>query len=209
MSGFVKSAALGLLCMGFASSGLAETRAHNKGLDASDPKGADVHMAYEWATYNPNAPQARAPGAVLTAPGDSYRYTAIRDDDFAHNPDYEVLYAIVGFHLDSSDPEHPGEKWAKVLVNGEARPFLVMFDLDTRKTGSSGLLEVISDAQFSGEAGSSYPPFVYDVTDILKTGADVNVQITNYRKDGQIEGDAPYGGFVVNRVGVHVWYKKK
>ena len=189
---------------------LAETHAYVENPDAGwDPKGTDVHMAYEWATFNPHAPEKHGPGAVLSAPGDTYRYTALRADKYAGNPEYEVLRAIVGVHIDSSNPEKPGKKWARITINGVARTFVVMIPADTRQPASTHHVEIISDAQLTGNPGSSVPPFVFDVTDIMVRGEDVAVETTNLRSNGHIEGEAAFGGFVINRIGVHVWYKKK
>lgn len=188
----------------------ASTLAFQEPLDpSSDPKGSDVHMAYEWSTFNPLAPQEHAPGAVLSGPGDIYRYTILREDDYASNPDYEVVRAIVGFHIDDSNPSKPAKKWARIRINDEVRPYLVMFKPDTRDPKAFDIVEVISDAKLSGNAGSSLPPFVYDVTDIMVRGENVSVEIVNLRQDGTTNSDANFGGFVVNRVGAHVWYKKK
>lgn len=188
----------------------AETHAYIEDLSPdSDPKGTVAHMAYEWATFNPTAPEAHAPGAVLSAPGDHYRYTVLRDDKYANSDDYEVTRAIVGFHIDASSPDQPSNRWGRIEINGEPRPYMVMFKPDTREVKLSDLVPIISDAELSGNPGSSLPPFVFDVTDIINNGENVTVSITNLREDGGQDSDAPFGGFVVNRIGAHIWYKEK
>jgi len=174
-----------------------------------DPVGSDVHMAYEWATYNPAVPTEHAPGAVLSGPGDSYSYTVVRNDTYAANPDYEVLRAIIGVHIDDSDIKSPNKKWGSILVNGKALPFMIMGDKDKRTAVPTDMVEIISDAKLTGQPGSSVPPYIFDVKPILDAGKEVRVTVTNLRSDGSLDSDAAFGGFIVNRIGAHVWYKKK
>ena len=177
-----------------------------------DPEGADIHLAYEWSTYDIENPAEHAPGAVLSAPGDMYSYTVIRSDNYANNEDYEIVKAIVGIHIDDathSKLDTPNQqKWGRIEVNGEPRPFIVTIEQDVRVAHPTELVEIISDQTLTGEPGSSVPPYIFDVKDDLENGKDVRVTITNLRKDGQIQSKAPFGGFVINRVGAHVWYKK-
>lgn len=174
-----------------------------------DPVGSDVHMAYEWSTYNPVAPTEHAPGAVLAGPGDSYSYTVMRRDAYAGNPDYEVLRAIIGVHIDDSDTKYLSKKWGSILVNGKALPFVIMSDKDKRTAVPTDMVEIISDATLTGQPGSSVPPYIFDVKSVLNAGEEVRVTITNLRENGSVDGDAAFSGFVVNRIGAHVWYKKK
>lgn len=199
-----------LLAVGISTHTFADTVSIDAGLDPNwGPKGADVHMAYEWSTYNPAKPEAHAPGAVLAGPGDSYSYTVVRRDDYAGNPDYEILQAIIGVHIDDSDAANVGKKWGSILVNGKALPFAVVVSTDKRSGEPTDFVEIISDATLTGQPGSSTPPYIYDVKPLLDAGKEVRVTITNLRADGSVDSDADFGGFVVNRIGAHVWYKKK
>ena len=50
----------------------------------------------------------------------------------------------------------------------------------------------------------------FDVlTEDAKKSKMLVIEVINLRKDGSVDGDAPFGDFVVNRIGYHVWYKKK
>ena len=179
-----------------------------------DPKGTDVHMAYEWATFDPGPPMKLQPGAYLGGPGDSYRYTIIMDDKHANNPDYEILNAVVGVHIDDYDwSKESGDakpEWGSILVNGKPMEYPILFPSDKRKPGSSGYVEIVSDPEISAEGGPLMPPYIFNITGILKRGEQVVIEVTNLRKGGSVyDKDAPFGDFVINRIGSHVWYKKK
>ena len=65
-----------------------------------------------------------------------------------------------------------------------------------------------SDAEISGD-GPLMPPYIFELTEDAKKSKWLVFEVINLRKDGSVDGDAPFGDFVVNRVGFHVWYKKK
>lgn len=211
MRHFSRMAALAALTSTLAFSTLADTVAIKEAPDPSwDPAGSDVHMAYEWSTFDPAAPEAHAPGAVLSAPGDSYSYTVLMVDEYAGNLDYEILRAIIGVHIDDSTPGAPTQKWGSILINGKAYPFMVMNAAKDKRTAKpTDHVEIISDATLTGNPGSSTPPYIYNVQDILEAGQDVRVTITNLNAQGAPDRSAAFSGFVVNRIGAHVWYKKK
>lgn len=198
------------MVLGVSVGACAETHAYLEEPDPSwDPVDSEVHMAYEWATFNPAAPAEHGPGAVLSGPGDMYRYTVLRDDKYAGNPEYEVVRALLGVHIDASKPDNPGKKWGRITINGTAYPYVVKSKKDTRQPKATDFVAIISDAELTGSPGSSTPPFIYDVTELIARGENVTVEITNLREDGAVNGTAPFGGFIVNRIGAHVWYKKK
>ena len=70
-------------------------------------------------------------------------------------------------------------------------------------------VEIISDATLTGTPGSTVPPYIFDIQDILESGENVRISITNLTEDGTVDGDGDFGGFVINRVGSHVWYRKR
>ena len=180
-----------------------------------DPKGmVTVHMAYEFNTFTPGKPNVHVPGADLNGPGDVYRYTLIRDDKYANDPNYEIVNAIAGVHIDDYDwSRASGDKepeWGRIRVNGRPMTYLIMFKkTDKREPGSSEFVEMFSDAEISEEGGPLMPPYIFNVTEDAKKSKMLIFEITNLREDGSVYGDAPFGSFVVNRIGYHVYYKKK
>jgi hypothetical protein len=85
-----------------------------------------------------------------------------------------------------------------------------MMPFDQREPESTELLEVISDLEYSPKPKEHlWPPYIFNVTEFFKQSNTVVLEITNVRKDGSIDTNAPFGNFVVNRIGCHVWYKKK
>jgi hypothetical protein len=170
-------------------------------------------MAYECDTFTPGKPNVHLPGADLNGPGDVYRHTLIRDDKYANDPNYEVVNAGCGVHIDDYDwSKESGDKepeWGRILVNGTPRNYGIVFPNDKREPGSSEFVEMVSDAEISAEGGRLDPPYVFDVTEDTKKSKMLVIEVINLRKDGSVDGDAPFGDFVVNRVGYHVWYKKK
>ncbi len=192
------------------TSAIAETVAHRMEKDPGwDPADSDQHVAYEWSTFDVQNPAAHAPGAVLSAPGDMYSYTVLMADEFALDPDYEIVRASIGIHIDDSDPSNPGRKWGRIEVNGAVHPFVIFSKNDTRTPSDTDLVEIISDATLTGRPGSSMPPYIFDIKQELDAGRNVRISIINLRQDGTLDSEAPFGGFVVNRVGAHVWYKKR
>jgi hypothetical protein len=180
-----------------------------------DPKGIEtVHMAYGCDTFNPGKPNVHLPGADLNGPGDIYRYTLIRDDKYANDPNYEIVNATAGVHIDDYDwSKESGDKepeWGRILVNGRPMTYVIMFkETDKREPGSSEFVEMVSDAEISAEGGPLMQPYIFDVTEDAKKSKMLIFEVTNLRKDGSTDSDAPFGDFVVNRIGYHVWYKKK
>ena len=56
----------------------------------NDPPGS-FRIFYEWDNFTPVKPNVHKPGADLQGPGDSYRFTAIRDDKWSNDPSLEVV----------------------------------------------------------------------------------------------------------------------
>jgi len=198
-----------LIPLGFAYGG-----AHVMPLNPErDPKGSEVHMAYECATFTPGKPNVHMPGADLNGPGDIYRYTLIRDDKYANDPNYVILNAIAGVHVDDYDwSKASGDgnpEWGKILVNGKPMEYLILLPTDKRKPALSDFIEMVSDAEISAEGGPLMPPYIFNVTEEAKKSKMLVFEIINLRKDGSVNGDAPFGNFVINRIGYHVWYGKK
>jgi hypothetical protein len=196
------------------TAGITFAGAHYTPPGPMDPKGfgETVHMAYECDTFTPGKPNVHLPGADLKGPGDLYRYTMFRDDKYANDPNYEVVHAIVGVHIDDYDASKDGDKepeWGKILINGEPMNYPIIFPPDKRKPGSSEFMEMFSDIEISPNPKHLMPPYIFNVTELAKENKFLVFEIMNLRKDGTIDGDAPFGDFVVNRIGYHVWYKKK
>lgn len=180
----------------------------------NDPAGSEVHIAYESDTFTPSSGGKQLPGAAFAAPGDSYRFTLIREDKYANDSSYEIVKAIAGVHIDDYDwSRESGDtepEWGEILINGKTMNTITIVPWDKRAPESSGLLEVTSDAEVSRLDGRLIPPYVFDVTEETKKGKWLIFKVTNIRKNGStsVDGDAPFGSFVVNRIGYHVWYKK-
>jgi hypothetical protein len=174
-------------------------------------------MAYECDTFTPGVPGKTAnvhlPGADLAGPGDVYRFTIIRNDAYANDSNYEVERAIIGVHIDDYDwGKASGDtkpEWGSILINGEPMTYLIMLPWDKRKPASSAFMEIVSDAEVSKNPNQLMPPYIFDTTDLFKENQSVVIEIVNLRNDGRIGGGAQFGNFVVNRIGCHVWYKKK
>ena len=206
-----------VLCVMFfvvGTAGIALAGSHYTPPGGMDPKGIDdtVHMAYECDTFTPGKPDVHLPGAALNGPGDMYRHTMIRDDKYANDPNYEIVAASAGVHIDDYDwSKESGDKepeWGKILVNGTPREYAIRLPTDKRKPGKTDFMEMFSDAEISGE-GRLFPPYIFDLTEEAKKSKMLVFEVINLREDGSVDGDAPFGDFVVNRVGYHVWYKKK
>lgn len=180
----------------------------------TDPTDADIHIAYESDTFITGKVYKQIPGADLAAPGDNYRFTIIREDEFANNPNYEVVLAVAGVHIDDYDLQKNLKdselEWGEILINGNPMNTIIQIPNDKREPQSSKLIEIMSDKEVSNPNGPLMPPYIFNVTKEAKLGKWLTVNITNVRKDGSrtIDGTAPFGRFVVNRVGYHVWYKK-
>ena len=181
-----------------------------------DPEGSDVHIAYENDTFTPNTEgNIHLPGAALSIPGDTYKFTLLREDKYAKDPNYEIVKAIAGVHIDDYDwSKASGDakpEWGRILINGKVVKTTPTFPWDKRSSESSELLEMVSDAEVSKSPTNLLPSYIFDVTEQAKKAKWLTFEITNTREDGStdIEGEAAYGSFVVNRVGYHVWYKKK
>jgi hypothetical protein len=177
----------------------------------NDPPGS-FRIFYEWDNFTPGKPNVQKPGADLQGPGDSYRFTVIRNDKWSNDPSLEVVRAMIGVHINDYDwSKESGDaksEWGKILINGSPAQFVIFSPVDKRKPGSSEFLEIAGDEEISPE-GAEIPPYIFFVTDEMKKSKSVTVEIINLRSDGTTNSNAPYGNFVVNRVGTHVWYKKK
>jgi len=206
-----------VLCVMFfivSTAGIALAGSHLTPPGPMDPKGVEtVHVAYECDTFTPGKPNVHLPGADLAGPGDVYRYTLIRNDKYANDPNYEIFSASAGVHIDDYDwSKESGDRqpeWGRILVNGTPRKYDIRFPTDKRKPGSSEVMEMVSDAEISAEGGPLRPPYIFVVTEDAKKSKMLIFEITNLRKDGSVDSDEPFGNFVVNRIGYHVWYKKK
>ncbi|MFC1869257.1 hypothetical protein ACFL0H_14155 [Thermodesulfobacteriota bacterium] len=166
----------------------------------------------EMAVFKPpHGPQE--PGTHLNAPGDTYRYTYILDNKYAKDPSYVVSRASIGVHI--LDPEYSktsgdgAKEWGRILLDGKALVWTIgppQKKAGYRKNDTPGptdLVEMKSDPECGGT-----PPYIFNVTDLLRDNKLV-LEVTNLRKDGSIDGGAPYGDFTVLRAGLHVFYKKK
>ena len=167
----------------------------------------------EMAVFKPPiGPQE--PGTHLNAPGDTYRYTYVLTNQYAMDPSYVVSRASIGIHI--IDPEYTKEtgdgpkEWGRITLDG--KPYVWELSARNKKKGYrrgdkpelTNLVEMKSDP----ETISGSPPYIFDVKRLLKDNKLV-LEITNLRKDGSIDGDAPYGDFIVLRAVLHVFYKKK
>ena len=102
----------------------------------NDPPGS-FRIFYEWDNFIPGKPNVHKPGADLQGPGDSYRYTIIRDDEWSNDPTLEVVRSMVGIHINDYDwSKENGDakpEWGKILVNGQPAKFVIFSPLDKRK----------------------------------------------------------------------------
>jgi hypothetical protein len=179
-----------------------------------DPPNTEAHLAYEWATYVPDS--ALLPGADLNAPGDMIRHTIMIDDKYSKDPNYKILKVEVGVHIDDYDwSKGSGDQkpeWGSIRVNGRPMMNVIYSPDDKRKAESSIFMEIVSDVEMSPE-GKAWPSYVFEWTgkslaEAVKKKSFV-VEVKNLRKDGSVDSDAAFGNFVVNRMGLHVYYGKK
>ena len=179
--------------------------------DKNDPPGS-FRIFYEWDNFIVGKPNVHKPGADLQGPRDSYRFTVIRNDKWANDPSLEVVQSMIGVHIDDYDWSKAGgdskPEWGKILVNGKPAQFVIFSPVDKRKPGSSEFMEIVGDTEISPE-GAMIPPYIFVITEEMKKSKSVTIEIINLRSDGTTNSNAPYGNFIVNRVGCHVWYKKK
>lgn len=177
------------------------------------PEGTDAHYAYEWDTFTPGKPNVQVPGAALAGPGDMHRYTVIIDDKYANDPNYEIIRAVLGVHIDDYDASREGgdgkPEWGSIIINGKVMSCMVANSEGKRTPQTMKFMEIVSDAEVSPNPKRLSPPYVYTITDLVKQSKTLVVETTNLREDGTIDSNAPFGDFVVNRIGVHVFYKKK
>ena len=134
-------------------------------------------------------------------------------EKYANDPNYVILNAVAGVHVDDYDwSKASGDKnpeWGKILVNGKPMEYVIILPTDKRKPALSDFVEMVSDAEISAEGGPLMPPYIFNVTEEAKKSKLLVFEVINLRQDGSINGDAPFGNFVVNRIGYHVWYGKK
>ena len=109
------------------------------------------------------------------------------------------------------DPEYTKEsgdgakEWGRILIDGKPRALIgASFAAKGLKEGEiKDFMEIASDPEAKGS-----PPYIYNVLDFVKDGKLV-LEVINVRKDGSIDGDAPFGDFMVLRAGLHLFWKKK
>lgn len=176
----------------------------------------DISIAYEMPVFvGDEVPQK--PGTHLNAPGDIYSYTFIINDKHSSNPDLYIKNAILGVHIIDDDWSREkgdgAQEWGRILINGKPMnwinlPFLKDMGYRVGQTPSSSQLYEFQDDNEVCEK-APIPPYIFNVTDIAEKDRRVNIEITNVREDGKIEGDAPYGDFNVLRVGFRVIWAHK
>jgi hypothetical protein len=155
------------------------------------------------------------PGIHLNAPGDSYRYTFIIDDEYSNDPSDRIEIAQVGVHiLDTDWNSESGDaapEWGRILINGQTQDwvhldFLEQFNYRSGETPSSSALYEIED---DNEVGTvPLPPYIFDVTTIARRDRGLTIEVINLRQDGSMDSDAPFGDFDILRIGFAVTWKK-
>jgi hypothetical protein len=172
------------------------------------PLPGESHVPYEMAVFKPPEGPQEA-GTHLNAPGDTYRFTYIINDKYSKDPSYFINRATMGVHtLDPDYSEASGDgakEWGRILIDGKPRELAGnSFAAKGLKKGEiKEFMEIASDPEAEGS-----PPYIYNVIDFVKDGTLV-LEVTNVRKDGSIDGDAPFGDFIVLRAGLHLYWKKK
>ena len=176
----------------------------------------DIPISYEMPVFVSDK-EPQKPGTHLNAPGDTYSYTFIIDDKHSSNPNLYIKNAILGVHIIDDDWSREkgdgAQEWGRILINGKPMkwinlPFLKKMGYRVGQTPSSSeLYEFEDDNEVCKKA--PIPPYIFNVTDIAEKDRKVNIEITNVRKNGKIEGDAPYGDFNVLRVGFRVTWAHK
>ncbi|MDB4443941.1 hypothetical protein N9174_01200 [bacterium] len=172
------------------------------------PGPGESHVPYEMAVFKPpDGPQG--PGTHLNAPGDTYRFTYLINDKYSKDPAYVLKRVTFGIHI--LDPEYSKasgdgpQEWGRILIDGKPREMIgrAYGNKGAKKGEIKDFMEMASDPEAKGS-----PPYIYAVTDFVKDGKLV-LEVTNLRKDGSIDGDAPFGDFIVLRAGLHLFYVKK
>jgi len=176
----------------------------------------DIPISYEMPVFVSDE-EPQKPGTHLNAPGDTYSYTFIIDDKYSSNPDLYIKNAILGVHIIDDDWSREkgdgAQEWGRILINGKPMnwinlPFLKDMGYRVGQTPSSSQLYEFEDDNEVCEK-APIPPYIFNVTDIAEKDRKVNIEITNVRKNGKIEGAAPYGDFNVLRVGFRVTWAHK
>lgn len=173
---------------------------------------------YEMAVFNPPK-DVQDPGTHLMAPGDTYRYTFYTNPEYVNHPTKELKSAFAGVHF--IDHDYDAEKgdqfpeWARVTFNGKPMMWYVpdmlkpMGYREGQEPYSSEFFEVESEEE--AHPSGRMPAYLFDlmpIADEIKAGKLV-VEITNLRSDGTdhtVESDAPFGDFIMLRVGNHFYW---
>lgn len=194
----LKGASFGYTAIALIAS-LAANPASSAGAPPAGP--GETHVPYEMEVFDIKS-QVQSPGVHLAAPGDTYRYTYVINDEFAGNPEYKLERALFGVHiLDPDFNKADGDskpEWGTILIDGAT----------ATTVGKSGfktdLLEIKSDP----EIASGLPPYIFSVADQILDDGKMVLEVTNLNQKGGTDMSAEYGDFNVLRAGLHLYYSK-
>jgi len=167
----------------------------------------ETHVAVEMSVFDV-ATKTQGPGTHLNAPGDTYRYTYVIDNEYSNSDKYELVRAIFGVHIIDPDYDKDGgdkaPEWGSITIDGTIPTTVSKLGPNEVTPIKTDLVEMMSDDEVGGR-----PPYIYDALDFVKDDNMLVLEVINLREDGKIDGDAPYGDFNVLRAGLHVYYKEK
>ncbi|WP_417672184.1 hypothetical protein [Roseibium sp.] len=169
----------------------------------------ETKVSHEMATLDVKT-ETNTGGAELNAPGDTWRYTFIIEDEYINNPNYEVARAIMGVDMlddDYVDGVDQEPEWGKILLDGEPRKWVELGAPGYREGEKSALTDL--DEIDTLPETADLPPYVFFVPELIAEDGRLVLEVTNVREDGSIDGDAAYGDFIVLGAGIHVYYKEK
>lgn len=175
------------------------------------PGPGEYHVSYEMPTFVNNQLPQQA-GTHLNGPGDTYRYTYFIDDQYLNNKKFYLKRATIGVHIIDRDFQEGGDdgekEWGSITLNGHALYWIQYSSAKGFRQGQiperTNLVEIMSDHETKG-----MPPYIFDVTHLVKKKSQLILEVTNLRRDGTTDSLEPYGNFTVLRGGLHLYYAMK
>lgn len=172
-------------------------------------KEGETKVSYEMSTFDEVA-QKQNGGAELNAPGDMYRYTYMVDDKYINDPAYKLERAIIGVHIiddDFVDGVDKEPEWGSITLDGKPQKW-IQFPVPGHRVDEKPAMTDLDEIDSDPEQGG-FPPYIFNVPELISDDGKLVLEVKNLRKDGSIKGDAPFGDFIVLRAGLHLFYVKK
>jgi hypothetical protein len=192
--------------------------------EAADESSFEIPPGVEYSNHEQptfhGSKNPQEPGTALNAPGDTWVYTFFIRDEYL-DPEWKLTnesIAIVHItdHDWSKEKGDTANEWGSILINGKAVMTTLpemLKQMGGYRFGQAPLNSAFLEIECGSEAHPSgqMPAYIFnlkDIEDSIKEAGKVVIQITNLRQDGSINGTAPFGDFIVNRLGLHLFWTK-